>query len=387
MHDSPSQAAGNSPPIVEDIRLLDLLQVLLKHARLLLLVPLAAGVLALGISYLVPPTFTARTAFIPPLQQQQSLAAGMLAGLGNLGGLAAGAGAFRNPMDQYVSFTRSRSIADTLIDRFNLVERYDEKLRVDALIELQSNVRISSGRDGLIVVEVDDHDPKFAAALANAYVEEFRNVLDRLAVTEAQQRRAFFDKQLQATKANLVIAESALRATGVTDATLKSNPAVALAGVATLKAQMTAQEVKIASLRSFMVEGAPEMQRALSELAALRAQVSRQEREEPSTTGGSGKDYVARYREFKYQEVLYELYARQYELARADEAREGAVVQVLDVAQPPERKSKPRRSLVAIATTLAVGFALLAFLLIRNVWRTGHRDNIVQRLNKPLSSP
>jgi uncharacterized protein involved in exopolysaccharide biosynthesis len=370
MQDSSPTVSG-AAPVANDIRLLDLLQVVLENFRLLVFVPLAVGVVAVGLSFLIRPTFTARTAFIPPLQQQPSLAAGMLAGLGNLGGLAGGAGAFRNPMDQYVSFARSRSIADALIDKYKLVERYESKLRADALTELQSNLRISGGRDGLIVVEVDDHDPKVAAAMANSVVEEFQRVLGRLAVTDAQQRRAFFEKQLQATKDALVRAESALRATGVSDATLKSNPAVALAGVATLKAQVTAQEVRIASLRSFMVEGAPELQRALSELAALRSQLSKQESTEPSASQESGKDYVSRYREFKYQETLFELYSRQFEVARADEAREGAVVQVLDVAQPPERKSKPRRSLVGLGTTLGTALVLLIFVLTRNAWRKG----------------
>jgi tyrosine-protein kinase Etk/Wzc len=354
-----------------DIRLVDLLQVALENIRLLVLVPLAAGLVALGVSFLIPPTYTARAAFIPP-QQQSAGSAGLLAGLGTLGGLAGAAAGFRNQMDQYMSFLKSNSLEDVIIERFKLLERYDSKYTVDARRELEGNVRVGTGKDGIISVEFDDHDPAFAAEVANAYVEEFRKLLARLAVTEAQQRRMFFDRQLQATKANLVKAESALRAVGVSSTALKSNPTAAVAGVATLKAQVTAQEVKVASMRGFLTESSPELQRALAELAALRAQLHKQEREDTGAADSeAGRDYVARYREFKYHETLFDLYSRQFELARVDEAREGAVVQVLDVAKAPERKSRPKRALIAVGTTVAVGLLLLVFVLLRGVMRSG----------------
>ena len=100
-------------------------------------------------------------------------------------------------------------------------------------MELTGNVRIASGKDGLISVEVDDKDPKFAANLANAHVEELRNLLGRLAVTEAQQRRLFFEKQLQLTKENLAKADLALKSSGINSSALKSSPSSAVEAVAT----------------------------------------------------------------------------------------------------------------------------------------------------------
>ncbi|MFM7012624.1 MAG: GNVR domain-containing protein, partial [Betaproteobacteria bacterium] len=87
-----------------------------------------------------------------------------------------------------------------------------------------------------------------------------------------------------------------------------------------------------------------------------------------------GGDYVSNYRNFKYYETLFELFAKQYELARVDESREGAVIQVLDAAQPPERKSKPKKALIAIIATLASGFALLLFVFVRQALRNGAQD-------------
>lgn len=353
--------------VVEDeISLLDLLQVVVDNLRLLLLGPLVVGLAALGFSFTIAPTFTAKTQFLPP-QQQQSAAASMLASLGSLGGLAGAAG-IKNPSDQYMAFMKSVSVQDALIDRFQLVERYKAKLREDARKGLTARARIASGKDGIISVEVDDHDPKVAADMANAHVDELRKLLARLAVTEAQQRRVFFEKQLAQTKDNLVKAEQALKSTGVNSSALKSTPAAAVETVARLKAMISAQEVKLASMRGYLSESAPDFKLALNELAAYRSQLAKAEENEPAST--SATDYVARFRDYKYHETLFELFAKQYELARVDESREGAVIQVLDVAQPPERKSKPKKALIAIIATLATGFALLLWVFVRQALRT-----------------
>lgn len=359
-------------PEDDEISLLDLLQTIVDNLRLLVLGPLAVGIAALGISFLVPPTYTAKTQFLPP-QQQQSAAAGLLQSLGSLGGLAGAAAGIKNPADQYIAYMKSNAVKDALIDRFKLMERYDEKYKDDARKELDKQARIASGKDGLISVEFDDKDPKFAAEVANAYVEELRTVLGRLAVTEAQQRRLFFEKQLLKAKENLTASEQALKATGISDSVLKSNPATAVAGIAALKAQITAQEVKLGAMRGYLAETAPDFRQAMTELANLRAQLAKQDKADEGNGAGQG-DYISRYRDFKYHETLFELFAKQYELARVDEAREGAVIQVLDAAQPPERKSKPKKALIAIIATLATGFVLLLFVFIRQALRNGAKD-------------
>jgi uncharacterized protein involved in exopolysaccharide biosynthesis len=353
----------------DEISLLDLLQTIVDNLRLLVLGPLAVGLAALGISFFITPTYTAKTQFLPP-QQQQSAAAGLLQSLGGLGGLAGAAAGLKNPADQYVAYMKSNAVEDALIDRFKLLERYGAKLRTEARNALEGNARIASGRDGLISVEFLDKDPKFAADVANAYVEELRNLLSRLAVTEAQQRRLFFEKQLALAKDNLVAAEHALRATGISESVLKSTPASAVASVAAIKAQITVQEVKLGAMRSYLAESAPDFKQAMAELANLRAQLVKQSAQDASAarTAGQG-DYISRYRDFKYHEALFELFAKQYEIARVDEAREGAVIQVLDAAQPPERKSNPQRALIAIIATFATGFALLLFVFVRQALR------------------
>ena len=348
---------------VDEISLLDLLQVIIDNLRLLVLGPLVCGLAALGISFAIAPTFTAKTIFLPP-QQQQSAAASMLASLGALGGLAGATTGIKSPADQYIAFMKSVTIQDALIDRFNLIKKYEVKLKTDARLFLAQNVRISSGKDGLISVEADDVDPKFAADLANAHLEELKNLLGRLAVTEAQQRRLFFEKQLQMTRDNLAKADSALKSSGINSSVLKSSPSSAVEAVARLKAGISVQEVKIGSMRNYLTETAPEFKQALNELIALKTELSRSEKEEPATKDTS--DYAARYREYRYQETMFELFSKQFELAKVDESREGAVIQVLDVAQPPERKAKPNKVLIALIAILLSGFTLFMFVFVRN---------------------
>ena len=371
MTEPSTPVAPFSEPAEDPHGVLDLLLVISENLRLLLLGPLLAGLVALGISFAVTPTFTARVQFMAPKQPTNPTASG-LAELGFFGGVGAIAG-IRNPADQYVALARSYSIADSLIERFKLTERYESKLSDNTRKALAARTVVAVGpKDGLITIEVDDADPKVAADIANAYVSELRLLLNRLALTEAQQRRVFFEKQVLEAKTNMVRSEQALRSSGVDGSALKANTGAALEGVARLNAQITAQEVKLAAMRGYLAESAPDYKQGMTELSALRAQLQRSTREDGPATGQS--DYIARFRDFKYHETLLGIYLRQFELARVDESRDGTVIQVVDPAQPPQRKSRPKKALIAVLTTLMAGFALLLFVFARQGLRNAGKD-------------
>jgi len=247
-----------------------------------------------------------------------------------------------------------------------LTEVYGVGLRTDARKELASSVRIALGKkDGLITIEVDDKSPQRAADIANLYVDELQKLMGRLAVTDAQQRRVFFERQLQQSRDKLAQAQQALQASGFSPGALKAEPKAAAESYARLRAEATADEVKLQALRGALADNTPEIRQQLATLAALRDQLTRAEQ---ATADGTGPDYVSKYREFKYQEALFELYARQFELARADESREGALIQVVDAAQPPERKSKPRRG-VAVLSAVALSALLLGIWVLLRAGR------------------
>ena len=366
--------AGSPVNNGDDVDLLDLLQIVADNLRLLIVGPLVVGLLALGISFVITPTFTATTKFLPPLPGQGS-AQLMLQSLGALGGLAGAAAGVKNPNDQFIGYLNSESVMIALIDRFDLVNRYDAKFKMDARKTLGNSSQISSGKDGLITVEFDDKDPVFAAQVANAYVEELGKLLKRLAITEAQFRRVFFEKQLIETREKLTTAEKAIRASGVNSSVLRQSPDISIRVLAELHAKIAAQEIKVSSLRGFLNESSPEIKQAQVEMAALRSQLAKAESAaSPTTANPDDANYISLYRNVKYFESLFEFFARQFEAAKTDEAREGAIVQVVDVAVAPEKKSKPKRGVIAILSTLASGVLILIFIFVRHSFRNTAND-------------
>jgi capsule polysaccharide export protein KpsE/RkpR len=183
-----------------------------------------------------------------------------------------------------------------------------------------------------------------------------RLMTNTLAVSEAQQRRKFFEQKLDETKSKLTDAQIALQSSGFSPGTLKVEPRTAAEGYARARAEVTAAEVKLQTLRRMLADGAPEVSQQQALLGALRAELSKLEQKEPAK---GDADYIGRYRDFKYQETLFDLYAKQFELARTDESREGALIQVVDVATPPEKKSKPKRGAIAVGVAVIFAFVLV----------------------------
>lgn len=358
----------------DGIDILDLVTPLVAHWRSLLAVPLAFGVLTLGASYLIKPTFTATTTLMPP-QQSQSSAMAALSSLGALAGLAGGGTGIKSPVDQYVALMQSVSVSDRIVDRFKLLDVYDADYRQEARKILDKNVQITAGKkDGLISVSVDDIDPERAAQMANRYVDELRQMTNELAVSEAQQRRVFFEHQLQTTKDKLTKAQISLQQSGINPGAIKAEPKAAAENYARLQAELTSAEVQLQSLRETLADGSAPMRQQVAVVQSLRGQLQKLA---ATNRDESSSDYISAYREYKYQETLFELMARQYELARVDESREGALIQVVDPALVPERKSKPKRAIMAIVGTLLSGIFYALWLVIRHRIRRAAAANPV----------
>jgi uncharacterized protein involved in exopolysaccharide biosynthesis len=344
----------------------DALLAIVARWRLILFGAMAAGLVALGVTYLIPQTFTSRLSFLPP--QQQGSTAQVLASVSALASVAGAAAGVRTPADQYVALLQSTTVIDALVTRFELQGVYDVKLRMDARRELGDNTRVGlSRRDGLVSVEVDDRSPQRAADIANAYLEELRKLTSRLALSEAQQRRAFFEQQLKQTRDRLTAAQIAMQSSGFNAGALKAEPRAAAEAYARLRADLTVAEVRLQASRGALVDTAPEVVQQQATVSALRGQLARVE---SAGDREGGPDYVSKYREFKYQETLFDLFARQYELARADEAREGLLFQIIDTAQPAEKKSRPKRALTALVATFVAGAVLLGWALLAHALRS-----------------
>jgi uncharacterized protein involved in exopolysaccharide biosynthesis len=370
----------------------DLLIILAKRKSLILRCTLAAGVLSLVISFLLPKYYSATAKILPP-QQSQSMATALLGQLSPLLGATAGKDlGLRNPNDLYVAMLRSRTVEDNLVDHFSLMSVYKDRLRVDALRDLESLTEIIAGKDGVISVSVDDRDPNRAAAIANAYVDELTKLTKTLAVTDAGKRRLFFEQEVRTANDELAAAEQELKHTEETTGIIQldNQSKVMLQSYADLRAQVAAREVQVQAMRSYATPENPDLVRAEQELSALRSQVARFEGGKGghsstdialSKVPSAGLEYVRRLREVKYREALFELLTKQYEIARIDESKDATIIQVLDHAVTPERKSSPHRSIIVLLVTLlAFQFSLIWAYLAESLQRAKEDPQHLARL-------
>ncbi|MCC7461860.1 MAG: lipopolysaccharide biosynthesis protein [Gammaproteobacteria bacterium] len=362
----------------------DVLLPVFARWRFVLACTVLAALAGFGITFVLTPIYSARVSFLPP--QQASNANNAV--LGQLGTLAAALGgtSLKTPTDLFMGLAQSVTVADLLIKKFDLLKRYDEKYVAEARKELAKRMRVAVGkRDGFIMIEIDDESPQRAADMANQVVEELKLFANRLAITEAQQRRVFFEHHLEETRARLKLAQQALATSGFTGDALKAEPRGAAEHYAKLRAEVTVAEVRLQALQRSFAADAAEVQRAQATLVALRGQLTRVEDSEPHT---SSAEYISKYRDFKFEEALFELFAKQYELARVDESRDAGLVQVIDPALAPERRSWPRRSVftpvAAVAGLLFACIWVLALDFLRQPGEGGQRRS--ERLRDALAT-
>lgn len=339
--------------------LFDLVLVLSEFRRTIALSIVIWVVLGIVVCVLSKPTFTATAIILPP-QQGQSLAnmMGQLSALASLAGIGGGSGgSFKTSADMYIGILESRTIADNVISRFHLQQLYQTRKMESTRSALKNNSRFLTGKDGLIHISFDDHDPNRASEVANAYVDELYSMNSHLAITEAAQRRAFFDQELADEKSALTVAEDDLKKmaekTGIIH--LGGQAESIIRGLAMLRAEIASREVEIDSMRLFATDQNPLAIRTREEINSLRQQLAKLESDprnpELSDTVGIpaermpavSLEYARKFREVKYHEALYELLAKQYEAARIDEAKAAPVIQVVDRAVPPDAKSGPHR--------------------------------------------
>lgn len=353
----------------ENPEFIDFFILAVRKKKFIIGFPLVVALLTAGITMLLPDVYKASAKLLPP-QPAQSSASALLSQLSGVAGVASGVGGLKNPNDLYLGMLRSRAIGDKLIKRFDLLTVYDTTSLEKARRRLAENTMVTSGKEGLITIDVEDENRKLVPQLANGYVEELLKLTKVLAVTEAGQRRVFFERQLEMSKANLEKAELTLKDTigsrGVISVDSQSRAVVETVG--RLRAQISAKEIQLGSMRAFVTTNNPEFKRAQEELHSLRAELFKLENGRPDAAAPAGDNVglenIKILRDLKYHQQLYELLSKHYEMARLDEAKDASVIQVLDPAIEPERRVGPKRAvLVVVATVLAFFFAVSVVLL------------------------
>jgi uncharacterized protein involved in exopolysaccharide biosynthesis len=227
-------------------------------------------------------------------------------------------------------------------------------------------------KSGIVTVGVEDKDPNRAADIANAFIEELRNLTKGLAITEASQRRLFYEEQLKDVRSFLAQSEDSMK--GFQEKTgairIDEQARAAIQSVAQLRAQIAAKEVQLKVMKTYATQRNPDTLRGEEELKGLREQLNRLEAkgggQNPDALMSTGRlpqlgtEYVRKMRDLKFAEALYEILMKQYEAAKLDEARDATVIQVIEKAIPPEKKIKPKRAQMVLIAGIA-GFLISIF--------------------------
>jgi uncharacterized protein involved in exopolysaccharide biosynthesis len=378
-HSSASPRANGAAHNEDEISVLDLLIIIAERKRVVFWITASFAILSIAISLILPKRYIATVVLLPP-QQNSSMSSAIASQLGNLGGMAALAGGslgLKNPNEMYIAMLKSRTVEDAMVQHFGLMREYDLRYLSDTRKEFEKHATVDgNSKDGLIHISVEDRDPNRAAELANGYVDQYRNLSEHLAITEASQRRLFFEQQLEQAKDNLASAEEGLKETQQKTGLIQidSQARALIESAATLRAQIAAKEVQMQSMRTFATNENSELVQAQQELEGLRAQLAKLGGSEESADASlmipkgkvpeAGLEYFRRLRDVKYNETIFDILARQFELAKLDEAKEGALIQVVDPAVPPDRRSFPKRGLMVTVATVGGFFVGILFVLL-----------------------
>jgi tyrosine-protein kinase Etk/Wzc len=377
-------SSWEAPSPGHEVNLIDVLTQLAYRKWLIAKVTGIAALMGVVTSLALPARYTATTRIMTP-QQTQSAAGLLMSQLASTGAsaivAAAGGGlGLKNPNDIYVGLLNSRPIADAIIREFGLVKTYHARDMTAARKRLAYYTVVVSEKNTFIAVSVTDKDKKRVATMANTYTDQLRILTKTLAVSEASQRRLFYEDQLKQAKDALLAAELSFQqvqqSKGLVQ--LDAQAKAMIEGLALLRAQVAAREVEVQALRSYSTEHNPELELAEGELSSLRAESTRLEQRNHSSgfadlglrdVPGAGMEYLRAEHELKYRQAMFDLLLRQYDAAKLDESKDAAIIQVVEPAIEPDRASSPRPAPIMLLFSLCGLLAGCAFALVG--WWTG----------------
>jgi uncharacterized protein involved in exopolysaccharide biosynthesis len=367
-----------------EISLIDCIEVIVKRWRMIAAIILSVTVVSTVFTLFMPNLYTAKSMIIPGDDDKGGMGA-LMSQLGGLAGLA-GVGGSKSTGDLYVTMLKSEALKDQLIDRFKLMDVYKTQFRTNVYAALDTSTLIALGKkDGVIVIMVDNKDPKWAADLANGYVEELGKLTTRLNMASAGNNRSFYEKRLLDAKSDLIKAEDALKefqsknkVVSVTD-----QAQAAISAIAQLKAQLATQEVQLVVLQRQFTDSSQEVKAAKASISKLRTQLSGLEGKSSGSSSipsvGNvpqlGQEYLRLMREYKIQEAVFEMLTKQSEFTQLSESKDVPSFQVLQKATVPEKKSKPvRKKIVLIAGFVASFLSILAAFFLELVQKISSED-------------
>ena len=363
--------------------------------------------LSVLIAFLIPARYQSTTRLMPP-DQGSGMGMAMLAaassfsggstgssggsgltsqlgpGLGSIAGDLLG---MKNSSDLFVGILHSRTLQDDLIDKFNLKKEYHDWKIEDARDDLDDRTDFTTDRkSGIITIEVTDHSPKQAAAMANEYVNKLNQVVTVLNTTAAHRERVFLETRLVQVKGELEAAEKNFSIFASKNSTidLQSQAKAMIEAGAELEGQLIAAQTELQGLRQIYSDGNMRVRATQARVDELKRQLQK--------IGGSysqgttapdeasqlypsirqlpllGVSYADLFRDTKVEETIFEVLTKEFELAKVQEAKETPSVKVLDAPDIPEKRHFPPRLLISVLGTLLALSAGMWFVFARARW-------------------
>lgn len=384
-----------------EINLLDYLIVLAKRKGLIIIITVGLMILVAMYSLIVSPVYKAETKILPPQQASSSMAAQLLNQLGPAGGVIGGVTAIKTPNELYIALLKSNTVLDRVIERFDIIKTEKLKTKTDARKALLDKLKAQDDKkSGIITIGIEDKNPKKSAEITNAFIEELKSLNKGLAVTEASQRRLFFQEQLEDIKKALVRSEEEIKGFQEKTGALKidDQAKAMIESIARLRAEIAAREVELKVMRTYSTGQNPDVRKLEEAIRGMRTEIGKLESKSGSgydplmPTGRMpqvGTEYVRKLRDLKFNETLYELLLKQYEAAKLDEAKDAAIIQIIDKAEPPEKKIRPKRAqMVMIAGLVGFFFSLCAAFFMEYMEKSslnpenGERVNALKRYSR-----
>src|SRR5713101_5879819 len=359
------------------------LRLLWKHRRLLARVVFAGIVASTLIALLIPTCYESTARLMPPDNTQTGglamAAAALSGGAGGLGGIAGDMLGIKSTSDIFVGILSSRTVQNKLIQQFDLRKIYGDRGMEAASKDLAERTGIAVDRKSqIITLTVTDHDPKRAAAMGQAYVEELNRLVAELSTSSARRERIFLEERLQAVNKDLESAEKEFSqfASKNTAIDIKEQGKAMVEAAATLQGQLIAAQSEYEGLRQIYSDNNVRVRSVKARVDELQHQLEKLGGKGESATSISdqpgdslypsirklpllGVKFADLYRRTKIQEAVLETLTKEYELAKVQEAKEIPTVKVLDNPNIPEKKSFPPRLLIMLlGTTFSIALAM-----------------------------
>ncbi len=335
------------PSSPEDAGLPDYLFGVARRAPWILLNVVVVGAIAAVISLLLPQWYRASGSFLPSLEERSTFS--FTAFLREVAIPGGGLSDAVQAGDLSVAILKSRHVRQQLVNEFDLVARYKVDDIEEALGALDDHSRFFVGQEGLVTISIEDRDPEVAARMVNrslAILDAF-NADQRM--TKGQRTRIFVERELEQAAEDLRAAEEALEAYQTETKLVPLSPQLQ-AGVsasASLLARKMETEIALRMKESVLKEGNEEIKLLRAELA----EIDRKLAELPAV----GLEYARLVRDLKVREEVYGFLRTEYEQAKIQEERDTPSLTILDHAEKPLKRDRPRRTLLTLAAAGVTG--------------------------------